>query len=64
MNTADPQHHAKAVPGCNIPGTWRATCSCGWAGTLEGGRGSRRTALETAREHELDTEQRRSQVSP
>lgn len=47
---------AAAKRGANIPGTWRAVCTCGWTGMVHGGRGARAAARAAAYQHEFGHE--------
>lgn len=44
-------YDAKTVQSMKLPGTWRAICSCGWRGTLRGGKGARGTAVSDRYKH-------------
>ncbi len=45
------RHIAKTSADATLPGTWRASCTCRWEGTLHGGRGARAAASADKYQH-------------
>lgn len=45
------RHTAKTTASATLPGAWRASCPCGWEGTLHGARGARAAASADKRQH-------------